>query len=288
MNYIIGMCKKHKDWISILADLGYEPQVIEQQIRTASDEIVKPDIITASNKLLHAIVFECKGGTTLDLHQLNRYSALTSDDLRRWVTVFAPKDLGFDLCISDLAENHALIAQMNKDFPMITFSVDKVFKTGRFKEGKLNDTFREPISLKGRIPPLLYYPFCEEDEDTYIALFVMRGLISIAVKNAKGGPSAFDDNVIALETLIQWIFNPVFEALSKDHQRRLREKIKENIHGIMAREDMKEALEIIERQAAVKIARPLEKFTKEAGKYIAFLETQRPLSEFMSKQKPSS
>lgn len=119
MNYVIGMCKKQRNWINVLADLGYEPQLIEQQIRTSSDETVKPDLIAASNKLLHSLVFECKGGTTLEPEQLKRYSTLTRDDLRRWITVFAREELQFDVCLSDLEENHPFIAKMNQEFPMI-------------------------------------------------------------------------------------------------------------------------------------------------------------------------
>lgn len=285
MNYIIGMCKKHKDWVSVLADLGYELQLIEQQIRTSSEDTVKPDIVVASNRLLHSVVFECKGGITLDVEQLKRYSSLSSDNLRRWITVFTPESIQFDVCIGDLEENHHFIARMNREFPMITFANDKIFKTGEFKLNQLNAAFKEPISLKGKIAPLSYYSFCEEDKDDYIALFVLRGLVSVAIKNAKGGPSAFEESIITRDDLVKLIFNPVFDALSREHQARLKAKIKDVIRLVMTREEMKGALEAIEEAKGYKISRPLEKFLKEAYQFISFLQTQRPLTEFV-KQNP--
>jgi len=64
--------------------------------------------------------------------------------------------------------------------------------------------------------------------------------------------------------------------------------VKEVIRWIMGREEMKEALGIIDQQSAYKIARPLERFTKEAYKFIEFLETQRPLIEFINQKRPDN
>jgi len=282
MNYIIGMCKRHKDWISTLADLGYEPALIEQQIRTSSDEVVKPDILATSNKLIHSLIFECKGGVTVDADQLRRYSTLTEDNVLRWTRPFTHQNFHFDACLVDVEENHPVVAAIGNQFPIITFGTKTLFKTNHFKEKKLNEAFKVPINLDEKTPPLSYYPFCEDDENAYLSLFVLRGLVSMAVRNAKGGPSTSEENIITRDDLLKSIFNPVFDALSKSHKDRLKEKIKEVVRWIMAKEGMKEALGLIETQAGIKIGRPLEKFTKEAYKFIETVETQRPLIEFMS------
>jgi len=283
MNYIIGMCKRHKDWICLLNDLGYEPQIIEQQIRTSTDEVVKPDVIVTSNRLIHSLVFECKGGTTIDTDQLRRYSTLAVDNLLRWVTTFTSTDFHFDVCISDLQENHLFLATISKHFPMITFGKHKLFRTGEFKEGTLNDAFSKPIDLVGKIPPLSYYPFSEDDVNTYIAPFVIRGLVSVAVKKAKGGPSALEESLVTRDELLRLIFNPVFDALSKQHQGRLRGKIREVVRWVLAREEMEEALGVIESRAGMTIRQPLEKLVREAQRLIEQLETQKPLIDFMPK-----
>lgn len=109
MNYIIGMCKKSKLWVTTLADLGYNAEIIEQRITTSSGQVVKPDVITVSNRLLHSLVFECKGGRIFDVNQLERYSSLAVENLLRWITVFDRSNLQFDICITDLEANHGFI-----------------------------------------------------------------------------------------------------------------------------------------------------------------------------------
>jgi hypothetical protein len=284
MNYIIGMCKKHRDWITVLADLGYDPYLIEQRFRTSTDEVVKPDIIVNSVRLVHSIVFEIKGGTAIEQDQMSRYSTLTKENLFRWVApahpLFTLQNFQFDICVSDLEDNHLFILPIVKDFPIITFGNKQVVKTGQFNNSQLNEGFREPISLAGKIPPLSYYPFCEEDKDPYIAAHVIRGLLAIAMKKAKGGPSVFDKEIITRDDILKLIFNPILDALSHEHQGRLKERIKEVIRWVMANEKMRDAFGSIEQQAGYKISRPLEKLMTEANRFIANLETQRSLIPF--------
>ncbi len=284
MNYIIGMCKKHKSWITVLADLGYSPELVEQKIRTSSEDIVKPDIIVTSTKLVHSIVFECKGGITIDQSQIERYATLEKSNLLRWVghanPMFTPSTFRFDVSISDFEENHPSVVAAVRDLPIITFGTSEVIKSGQFKSSELNAAFNTPIDLSGKVPPLFYYPFCEEDKDTYIAPFVIRGLLAIAIKKAKGGPSVFEESLITRDEILKSLFNPIIDALAKEHQGRLKERIKEVIHWVMAKEEMKEAFGTIEQQAGYKINRPLDKLAREAGKLIEELETQKSLMPF--------
>jgi len=280
MNYLIGMCKKHKDWVCVLNDLGYDLSIIEQRIRTSSGEAVKPDIIFTSNKLIHSLVFECKGGITVDTEQLRRYGTLTENDFR-WVNIYTFDNFHFDVCIVDIQKNHSsVLFHVKNQFPMITFGDKKMFKTGEFKENELNKIYQTPITLKGKIPPLSYYPFSEEDEKAYIIPFVMRGLVSIAVKKAKGGSSVFERELITRDEIMEKVFNPVFKTLSRTHQRQLKEKIKEVMHLLLSREETKEALGIIEGRAGYKISNALGKLMKEAEKVAKQFETQQFLTDF--------
>jgi hypothetical protein len=79
---------------------------------------------------------------------------------------------------------------------------------------------------------------------------------------------------------LKYIFNPVFSALSTDHQGNLEEKIKDVIRWIMADEKMKEAFGSIERQGGYKLKRPLDKLQKVSNQFLANLETQQKLDEF--------
>ena len=281
MNYIIGMCKNHEDWICVLKNLGYTPTIIEQRFRTTSGDTVKPDIIVTSNKLVHSIVFECKGGITVDPDQLRRYNTLTEEDLR-WVDVFSFDDFHFDVCIVDIQKNHlTILSHVDNKFPMITFGDEEVFKTGEFDEKKLEKVFQNPISVKGKVPPLYYYPFCEEDENAYIIPFIMRGLVSIAIKKAKGGSSVFDNELITKDEIIELVFNPVFKTLSKKQQGHLKKKITDIMHLLLSMEETKDALGLIEGRKGYKISNQLEKLRTEADKLIKKYETQQFLTDML-------
>jgi hypothetical protein len=169
---------------------------------------------------------------------------------------------------------------MIKDVPIITFGDSRLVRTGQFNNAALNSTFKEPIDLDGKIPPLSYYPFGEQDKDPYIAAFVIRSLLAIAIKKSRGGPSVFDKTVITRDEILKLIFNPIIDALSSEHQGRLKEKIKEVIRWVMANKEMNEAFGTIEQMVGYKINRPLEKLINEANKFIANLETQQPLIPF--------
>lgn len=275
------MCKRNKQWITVLGDLGYDAQIIEQKINTSSGEVVKPDIITASNKLLHSIVFECKGGLTVDPDQLKRYSSLTRDDLLRWITVFDRNNLRFDICVSDFLENHGITASINQVFPMFTFSSEVLQRTREFKVTPLNEAFKDPISLKEKVPPLSYYPFSEEDKDPYIAIHVVRSLLSIAIKNMKGGPDVFEESIISFDEIAAHKFHSVWKALAQEHKQRLQHKIRDVIQRLMARPNLKEALTIIQQKRGIKIARNLDQFTREAEDFIDELQKQEPLSKYL-------
>lgn len=280
MNYIIGMCKTHNDWIPILNNLGYDPSIIEQRIRTSSGETVKPDIIVTSNKLIHSLVFECKGGTTVDGEQIRRYGTLTENDLR-WVDVYTFDNFHFDVCIADIEKNHsAILPHINNIFPIITFGDKKLFKTGEFGEKMVNQALQKPISLKGKIPPLFYYPFSEEDEKSYIIPFVMRGLVSIAIKKAKGGTSVFDRELITRDEIVEKVFNPVFKTLSIKQQGLLKKKIREVMSLVLSREESKEALGIIEGRKGYKITAQLGKLIQEAEKIMKEFKTQQFITNF--------
>jgi len=84
-------------------------------------------------------------------------------------------------------------------------------------------------------------------------------------------------NLITHDEILKYIFNPVFAALSREHQGNLKERIKEMIRWTMMDEKMKEAFGAIEQQGGYKIKRPLDKLQNAANKFLANLETQQKL-----------
>jgi hypothetical protein len=281
MNATIGLCKKNVGWVSPLADLGYEPQIIEQSLNTSSGSVVKPDLIATSNRHLHSLVFELKGGKTCSADQLQRYAALTVGDLLRWVTVYDRNHLAFDVCLCDLASNHSEIKKANNGlFPMLIFSSDKLVKEGVFKRQKLNEAFKTPISLNRKYPPLSYYPFSDEDSHSYIAIQVVQALLSIIIKNMQQGIQYNEETIFTLDEIVANQFSDVWKLFSIEHRKSLRSKIIEAAKTFLAKQEVRDSLGIIQQKEGFKITKNLEQFKKVAEKYIEETQVQAPLSTF--------
>jgi hypothetical protein len=283
MNAIIGMCKRNVDWITVLSEkeLNYEVQIIEQTISTFSGEVVKPDLIAASNRQLHSLVFEVKGGRILKPDQLKRYESLTANDLLRWITVFDRAHLEFDVTLCDLAENHESIKAVNNNkFPMLIFGSEFLTKEGTFKRAKLNDVFEKTISLKGKTQPLSYYPFSDEDSTPYIALHVLQALLSIIHKGIKEGKIISEETLFTFDDIIAERFNYMWNVLSIEHKKALKLKISDVTKRFLAKEEVRETLGLMQQKEGYKITKNLDQFKNLAEKYIEELQTQVPLSGF--------
>jgi hypothetical protein len=285
MNYVIGMCKKDDHWIDSLNKWKYEVQVIEQRIHTADgDYRVKPDIISASNVLLHALVFELKGGKTIETDQLERYSHLAPSDLSRWVTVFDKDHLRMDVCICDFEENHAAIKAMNTKFPMLTFGFSSLKKEGVFTVDKLNEAFKAPISFQGKLHPYSYYPFSEEDEQAYIAIHVIRSVLSILIKNYKTGKNVpldvMQETFVSMDDIIATKFNYIWKVLSDEQKKTLKTKIAEITRRFFLQKNVSDTLGIIQNKEGYKVTRNLEAFQKLAIKFLEELETEKGQKSF--------
>ncbi len=276
MNYVIGMCRKNKQWITQLTDLGYELQIVEQTIHLATGDSIKPDIVSSSNRLLHSLVFDVKGGKSLDEDQLSRYSKLLPDDLR-WVTwneVYDKLRLKLDVCICD-----KYIKMTKHDFPVLTFSSSKLTKEGQFKNHTLNEVFKQPIVLEGMMPPLSYYPFSEEDDSAYIATHVLRTLLSIALHKSKQGMEFSEDglkqDLIEFNDVLAANFNPIWKALSIEHKRVLALKIQEITARILEDPEIKESLGIIQQRKGYKVSKNLNQFQEQATRLIEEIQSEK-------------
>jgi hypothetical protein len=295
MNYIIGMCKDEKNWISDLKKHGYEVQIIEQKIHCVKDNSsVKPDLIVVSNSFSHAIVFELKGGKTIKKEQLDRYANLTPDDLR-YVTVYDRKRLQMDVSLCDFEENHADIKKVNNDiFPVLIFNEGvELKKENNFKFEELNKIFNAPISLKEKTPPTHYYPFSEDDDDTYIALHVIRAMISLLQRNVKkrkyDNLREFKDSLIKFDDNVAKNFIYIWDALSEAQKKILKNKIEVVTQGIFADTKLTGSLEILHSKEGHRTAGQLEQFTTLAMNFIKGKLTadkgQVRLTEFTQEQK---
>ena len=227
INCVIGFCKKSDSWVYPLYDLGYEPVIIEQRI-PLSQEVgaVRPDVIVHSNKLVNSLVFDCKGGITVDPDQLERYSKLISRDLLSYVDVFSRADFTHEVCFVDLETNHRYLLQSIRNFPILVLGEHSIQKSGNFRKRELEETFRTPIILDRSkiVEPVSYYPFSELDDRGMIIKEVLRAIITILRNHRRQAFAVLNPATYENQDILKTI-HPLYELLSLDQRGVLMQKI---------------------------------------------------------------
>lgn len=253
MNYVIGMCTKTANWPCVFFQHGYKVQLIEKSIRTTAGHTVVPDIIAASGKTLHALIFDCKGGITVEQDQVQRYGTLEHYNFSNYLDIHDREHMTFDVCYADIYQNHSAIREHIGNFPVITFG-DSITKENDFKLPMLNKSLRNPISLEGSRPPLSYYPFSERDDRCEIIPHLLRALISIAIEKNKGQMDVVSNKILENEEVLQRV-HKMWNALSKQHREILERK-------------MKEIFEILKNQYKDTFALQLQEIQEKEGYHI--------------------
>ena len=231
INSAIGFCMKNDSWIHPLADLGYKAQLIEQTIRTEkAGKSVKPDVIATSKKMIHSIMFECKGGKTIDDEQISRYEDLTASDLLRWVDVHTHDNYSHDVCIFNFKKNNASITD-KINFPILSLSDISLERKNNFSKTQIDEKFKIPISTKTLKPPISYYPFSESEDRRVIIPHVLRAMISVLMDRKTNDIDVTDPESFLNQTVLLRI-HKMWNILSREHQNSLRELIKEIIKDL--------------------------------------------------------
>ena len=236
---MIGLCKNTIKWPSILFDLGYDVQLIEQTINLSSAQKINPDLVVVSGKLLHVIVADCKSGGNIDCEQDDRYKKLASEDLKPWVTVHDPSQLQHIVCYVDNHANHDSL-EPHTTLPFIMFGNDSIQGYRDFNNAQLNKKLHSSISLKGAREPTGYYPFSPNDDDDFIAPHVLRGVASYFMQKGRKTPSKINASEILR------LIHP-YDLLSNRHKAHLIKKIENMIYVFMkSNKEFKEQLLKIE------------------------------------------
>lgn len=231
INSAIGFCMKSDSWIHPLQDLGYKAQLIEQTMRIEkTGKSIKPDIIATSKKTIHSIVFECKGGKTINDEQILRYKDLTTSDLLRWVDIHTHDNYSHDVCILTFKKNHESIT--NKiNFPILSLSDISLERENNFSKTQVDEKFKTPISTKALKPPISYYPFSESEDRRVIIPHVLRAMISVLMDRKTNDIDVTDPESFLNQTVLLRI-HKMWNILSREHQNSLRELIKEIIKDL--------------------------------------------------------
>lgn len=227
VNRVIGLCKDTACWPGVLHDLGYAVQLVEQTISLRkSSQKITPDVVAVSNRLVHAMVIDCKSGTNIDLDQDDRYESLEPRDLTYHVTVHDTNRLTHVACYADGVANHESLEPHTK-LPFITFGPDEVGGKRDFGKKEVNGKLCNAVSLKGMLEPTGYYPFSPNDEDSAIIPHVLTGLLSYLVRRGREAPSTVVDAAMA-EAILKSI-HPFHEQMPPRHRQMLTQRIKRMI-----------------------------------------------------------
>ena len=83
------------------------------------------------------------------------------------------------------------------------------------------------------------------------------------------------------DEVIKFVFNRVYDSLSRQHQNNLKQKIRNVLRIILANPEIRESLGVIERRGGYSIHTSLDKLRKEVGAIVKRFETQTRLQEFI-------
>lgn len=248
INKFIGLCKnngpadnggRRRFWPNPLRELGYRVEVIEQNIKMRGGGSIKPDVLAVSNKNLHALVAECKGGKTIRPDQDLRYAGLAPSDLSNCAKVYDQKRLRHDVCYVAGIENHASLSPQT-NLPFITFG-QYVERHGEFGLPELNKKLSEPISLDGLPEPTSYYPFAPSDEDKLVVPYVLRAVVKcLSSDNAEDRAGILESGA---ENRIMEELDPQ-NIIARGHKKEMEERIR-HVIGTLCKQ--REFVDLVKR-----------------------------------------
>ncbi len=278
MNQMIGLCIKTYDYPSPLKNLGYSVEWIEPRLVNSEGKKVNPDLMFTSNRLVHVLITDCKGGKNVDEHrkeeidnQVERYSKITTDSIVPKVTVYDPNRLTFDIFFATNVE----LAEYLKDYniPVIIFSDEYIIKKNKFQEKKLEEAFLSRIIVSGK-PPTHFYPFSDQDERSVIALYVFQKLVVLSLRS-RGEFVEFD-----ADTILKEIYRQFWDVVDESKKKNLRNKVDDILFEYQKRKELKEYLEKVKRRRSWRITKSLDAFRKSCQEIIEELEKQQKLDYF--------
>lgn len=278
INCIIGLCKKNEHWPSTLANLGYKIQIIEQRIRTTRGEIVKPDLILATNETpSHVLLVECKGGNSLDQNQIRRYSDVNILSFKPFVTV-RQDNLTFETTLVDFDVNHPQLVRQNTGLPIITFEQTQISRTGAFHKRPLDQAFQKPITLEGMKPPIHYYPFSDDEDMRVVARYVLRALISLSAQ--PDGGRVTEETIFTHERMLTAV-HMCWNDIADPHRDNLRNKVRQTAEYLFnSFPRLREQLDELHTKSGVRVTGTLQSLQRTCIDILTELEQRTTMPEF--------
>ncbi len=275
INCIIGLTKRVKDWPSTLRDLGFKLEWISPLLITADGQTVRPDLLLDSNRLLHALTIECKGGRNVDGDQLRRLLDLDVDSILPRVNVYNPRELHFETVYSCMGENASSVVEQISaisDVPVLSFHRDQLKKDHAFEKEELESALSDPIPLPGPAPTS-FYPFDEQDDNGIVALYILPEIIKQSIKRAGRDPEE-----LRADELLAGV-HPLWKAMDDRARSALEAKVASVLTEFSKRGQL-QSVRRVRRGKSWRIVLTLQALREECQKLVDELTKQRQIEEF--------
>lgn len=207
----------------MLAEAGYRIAGIEQQLLVPPAPLVKPDVITLSQKSNCALLWECKSGGNLDRNQQNRYKIFvehaTAKDIQRVAGIPFPDpdtaQIEVVYCLLEEAVDRIVkVFDHETSTPIISLGRTTRLVAGSFNDQSLTEVFR----LGFATPPLEQVPWLivadADTSDAEFARYLLPTLVSLIPKQ----PQRVSITNLLTHVLLDW------EVISLDTRRILTDK----------------------------------------------------------------
>ena len=164
LNLWISLCRGVRGLPSAIHDLGYQDRAIERRFENQDLESVHPELIIASRRLGHTILFEFKAGANTDADQLRRYSRVTSRDLEQRVYLEAAEVTRHDVAVIGKEENRERlmigIREEGHTFPLIVADDQGLeLVLSAFSEGSFDAVMRPRFDFDWAAVSMAWVPF---------------------------------------------------------------------------------------------------------------------------------
>ena len=225
LNLWIGLCRGEAGLPPDIRHLGYKHKWVELQFPNSQGESVKPELIIASDRVGHTVLFEWKEGANTEQDQLRRYARVDSNDLVQRAALSPDEAAAHDICVLGL-EEHAErlsigVSQSGYTFPLLVLEEDGIsLHLNQFTKQELTRIFEPKLFVDLSKVPTQIVPFDHNSEFWEIAEHIIPQIVEYMCR----GTPRFTLEQVANDCV------PVWEVvMAMEYKRELKIRIKQVI-----------------------------------------------------------
>jgi hypothetical protein len=185
LNLFFGLCKGVPGLPDDLKRLGFRAKSIELRFSNSDNETVVPELILASRKIGHSLIFEWKSGGNTEADQLRRYNAIERQDLVQRALLQNEECAAHDvtvICREEFQERiKSGVEQGAYPFPVLSITERGIEKIhNRFSVTQTDNVFNPVLEIDWNLVPTGFFVVdgaSSEAEYTPLVLqYVLRGM----------------------------------------------------------------------------------------------------------------